>query len=65
VHPERIFYFQLAEMMGCTVGELLDKISTLELTEWRAFLKIRADEIPVQQEKAKQRAQLRKTAGRG
>jgi len=29
---------------GCTVEELLGRISSAELTEWAAFFKIRADE---------------------
>jgi hypothetical protein len=34
----------LAERLGCTVNELLDRISGDELTEWMALWKIRAAE---------------------
>jgi hypothetical protein len=41
-HPERYFYFALAEKLGMTVSEMLRKISSSELTEWMAFFKVRA-----------------------
>ena len=34
---ERIFYFALAERLGMTVGELLDRMTSAELTEWAAY----------------------------
>jgi len=35
--PERRFYFRLALALGCTVEELLDRITALELDEWLAY----------------------------
>ena len=35
--PERRFYFRLAAHLGLTVGELLARISSHELTEWAAY----------------------------
>lgn len=32
-----MFYFRLASLLGCTVSELLEKISSSELSEWMAF----------------------------
>lgn len=43
-HPERRFYFELAESLGCTVSELLDRITSAELTEWKALAVIRSQE---------------------
>jgi len=39
VHPNRFFYFSLAEKMGMPVRVLLDNISSNELTEWIAYYK--------------------------
>jgi hypothetical protein len=33
----RRFYFRLALALGCTVHELLERVSSAELTEWLAF----------------------------
>jgi hypothetical protein len=33
----RRFYFRLALALGCTVGELLDRMDSKELSEWIAF----------------------------
>lgn len=35
--PERQFYFRLAGHLGYTVGELLARISSRELTEWMTY----------------------------
>lgn len=40
-HPERYFYFQLAEIVGCTVSSLLENISSYEIEEWKAYFKIK------------------------
>lgn len=40
----RRLYFYLAEKLGYTVGELLQSISSSELTEWIAELNIRETE---------------------
>lgn len=37
-------YFELAEKLGYTVEELLDTISSEELTEWRLVWEIRYEE---------------------
>lgn len=44
LHPERRFYFALAEKLGMTVGELLRRMSSLELTEWMAYYRVKAAE---------------------
>ncbi len=41
---ERRFYFELAEKLGCTVEELLARVSSKELTEWIVVWKLRAQE---------------------
>src|SRR5437879_9524104 len=35
--PERAFYFRLALALGRTVGELLARIDSRELSEWKAY----------------------------
>ena len=35
--PERQFYFRLAAHLGMTVGELLERMSSRELTEWEIY----------------------------
>ncbi|WP_202078278.1 hypothetical protein [Caldalkalibacillus salinus] len=48
--------------MGCTVHDLLERVSSQELTEWMAFYKIKAEEMEKEQKemdknmKSKQRA---------
>jgi len=42
--------------MGCTVDELLDRISSAELTEWAALLRLRHQE----QELAVERARVKR-----
>lgn len=44
LHPERRFYFALAEKLGMTVGEMLHKISSTEITEWAAYYRIESIE---------------------
>ena len=41
---ERRFYFELAEKLGCTVEELLHRITSAEITEWIVLWKLRAQE---------------------
>ena len=41
-HPERYFYFGLAEKLGMTVKEMLRSMSSTELTEWMAYFKVKA-----------------------
>lgn len=43
-HPERRLYFELALALGCTVSELLSRISSTELVEWAAFFDLRNKE---------------------
>lgn len=38
--PERQFYFRLAGHLGYTVGELLRRISSREITEWMVYERI-------------------------
>ena len=38
--PLRLFAFRLARRMGCTVGELLGRIDSRELSEWIAFERV-------------------------
>lgn len=40
-HPERWFYFELAERLGCSVSELLERMPASEITEWMAYYSIR------------------------
>ena len=35
-----MFYFSLALKLGMTVGEMLSKISSHEITEWIAYFRI-------------------------
>ncbi len=37
MRPARRFYFRLALALGMPVGELLNRISSQELTEWMAY----------------------------
>lgn len=55
-NPERRFYFRLARDLGMTVGELLARMSSDELTEWIALYRIEHSE----REQAAQRAKARK-----
>lgn len=41
---ERRFYFALATRLGMTVGQLLNTISSREITEWRALYRVEASE---------------------
>ncbi len=59
LHPERRFYFALAEKLGMTVGELLRKISSRELTEWAAYYKIKAIEAEMDAADVKNRREIR------
>ena len=51
MHPERQFYFRLAEVLGCTVAELLERISSRELTEWVAYYRIEAKRTEMERQK--------------
>ena len=55
-NPKRRFYFRLARDLGMTVGELLARMSSDELTEWIALYRIEHSE----REQAAQRAKARK-----
>ena len=46
-------YFELAWQLGCTVEELLDRISSAELTEWVAVLNLRHMEQELAAERAR------------
>lgn len=46
-------YFRLAESLGMTVGELLGRMSSAELTEWIAEFKLRAWEAERERSKPK------------
>lgn len=41
----------MAEKFGCTVEELLERISSEELTEWIAYYQIKIDEAKKEQKK--------------
>ena len=45
--PERRFYFRLASHLGYTVGELLARISSRELSEWMVYERIAGPLGPV------------------
>lgn len=47
-----------------TVGELLDRMSSQELTEWEALWEIRSDEAKVAQARTEAAQQARKMARR-
>lgn len=38
--PFRLFLFRLALALGCTVGELSDRVSSSEIVEWMAYYNI-------------------------
>ncbi len=38
--PTRQFYFRLAAHLGMTVGELLARVSSRELTEWMVYERV-------------------------
>ena len=42
--PERRFYIRLARELGMTVSELLDRMSSAEMTEWAALFRLEAQE---------------------
>jgi hypothetical protein len=54
--PGRRFYFILAEKLGCTVGELLSRISSSEITEWVAHLSLMNEEEKVGRARAESKA---------
>ena len=37
MHPSRKFWFVLALALGATVGELQDRMTSSEFSEWRAY----------------------------
>jgi hypothetical protein len=39
-----LIWFELAEMMGCPVGELQDRMSSSEFAEWIARGRIKAEQ---------------------
>lgn len=46
-----------------TVGDLLDRISSAELTEWAALWSLRADEERIGQARAEAQQRARRMAG--
>jgi len=44
--PERRFYFDLALKLGMTVGEMLQKMDSAEVTEWLAYFQVQQPEKP-------------------
>ena len=38
--PGRAFYFKLAQALGMTVKEMLERIDSAEITEWMAYFKL-------------------------
>lgn len=44
LHPERRAYFELAERLGMPVSELLERMSSSEITEWFGLWKVRTVE---------------------
>ena len=59
MHPERRFYFALAERLGCTVAELLARISSRELTEWMAYMRMEAKEAAMERQRVDSLAGVR------
>jgi len=53
LHPERRAYFELAEKLGMPVSELLDRVSSAELTEWFGLWKVRNVEAKQQEARNK------------
>lgn len=55
LHPERRAYFELAERLGMPVSELLERTSSMELTEWFGLWKVRQVEQKQQEARSKAR----------
>jgi len=53
--PERRFYFRLARDLSMTVQQMLNNISSYEITEWIAYYILEAAD----QEAANKRAEMR------
>jgi len=53
--PERRFYFRLARDLSMTVQQMLNNISSYEITEWIAYYILEAED----QEAANKRAEMR------
>jgi len=53
--PERRFYFRLARDLSMTVQQMLESISSHEITEWIAYYILEAED----QEAANKRAEMR------
>lgn len=53
LHPERRAYFELAEKLGMPVSELLDRMSSSEMTEWFGLWKVRNVERKQEENRAK------------
>lgn len=56
LHPERRAYYELAERLGMGVQEMLDRLSSAEITEWFALWKVRSVEAEQEAAKAKSRS---------
>ncbi len=55
-----MFYFSLAETLGMPVGEMLQRMSSKELTEWMAFNRVRSVEHGNERQQAEQEIRVRK-----
>lgn len=53
LHPERRAYFELAEKLGMPVSELLERMSSSEMTEWFGLWKVRTVERKQEENRAK------------
>lgn len=62
-NPERAFYHQLALELGCTVEELLTRMSSQELTDWFAFYEWREDRQRLAEAAAEAKQKARRLAG--
>jgi hypothetical protein len=54
-----MFYFSLAESLGMPVGEMLQRMTSLELAEWMAYNRVRAAEYAQESQRVKQEANVR------
>lgn len=56
---EEFFYYSLAETLGYTVHDLLNSLTSLELTRWQAFFKVQNFKYQQAATARKTRAQLK------
>ena len=58
-------YFELAELFGCPVSEMLERISSKELTEWLVYFKVKSADAKKEGDQAELLNKLKaKTRGR-